>query len=122
MQNSLKVQSHFIINKHKPTQMMVDTGTSIMLAINPMSSLAQGKKTSKTSNSETTKQLCQNRLSDWDIKQLNIGDTHEFKRDVLGRKAQISRYELCKCSDKRVVIRELGCQGKGQIETGYRLP
>lgn len=104
-----------------PFKLLVAISTSIVIAITPMSALAQGKKKGKPLTSEATMELCKDKLSDWDIKRLNIGDTHEFKRDFIGRDASTARYELCKCKDGRVVIRQHSCKG-GQIETGYKLP
>ena len=53
---------------------------------------------------------CQDRLSDWQLKEFGI-DAHSLKYEVLGKRAKISRYELCKCKDGAVVIRLKGCKG-----------
>lgn len=103
-------------------KLLLAVSTSIVLVANPVSALAQSKKTNKPLTDEASKELCKDKLSNWDIKQLGIGDVHKFKQEFLGENAQISRYDLCKCKDKSVTIRELKCTGKGQIETGYKLP
>ena len=63
---------------------------------------------------------CKVRLSDFQIKKKLEIDAHEVKKDELGRKAKISRFELCLCKDGRIVIRERMCKGP-IIETGYRM-
>ena len=62
---------------------------------------------------------CKDRLSDYHIKTLGI-DPHELKRAILGKNAPISRYELCRCKDGNIVIRNKGCTGP-IIETGERM-
>jgi RHS repeat-associated protein len=62
---------------------------------------------------------CKDRLSNYYIQQLGL-DPHEIKRGILGREAPISRYELCKCADGRIVIRNKGCSGP-IIETGEKM-
>ena len=62
---------------------------------------------------------CKDPLSDWEIKKLGL-DPHDIKYDNLGRRAQISRYELCKCKSGAIVIRLKGCTGP-IIPTGYRV-
>jgi RHS repeat-associated protein len=50
-----------------------------------------------------------------------IGDPHEFKKDFLGKKAPISRYDICACKDGSIVIKlrgQCGSPGPGQ-PTGY---
>ena len=86
-------------------KLLLVVSTSIMLAINPMSSLAQGKKASKTSNSTTTTKACNDKVKAWEIKKANL-DPHKIKYDILGSSANISKFELCKCTDKSIVIRE----------------
>lgn len=104
----------------KPSnKLLLVVGASIMLVINPMSSFAQGKKTSKISTSATTK-VCNDKIKAWEIKAANL-DPHKIKYDILGSSANISKFELCKCKDKSIVIREKDCKG-AMIETYEVLP
>lgn len=45
--------------------------------------------------------------------------THQVKKDWMGDKAQISRFDLCGCKDGRVVIKAQGCKGKIATSTEY---
>ncbi|WLF84650.1 polymorphic toxin type 33 domain-containing protein [Moraxella sp. ZY210820] len=56
---------------------------------------------------------CKNKISDWELKQ-NGFDAHDLK-SIVG--SNVQRYELCKCKNKEIVIREKGCKG-GIIPTG----
>ena len=50
-----------------------------------------------------------------------ISDPHEFKKEHLGRKAPISRYDICACNDGSIVIKprgQCGSPGPG-IDTGH---
>ncbi|MDO4896627.1 MAG: hypothetical protein Q3971_04620 [Moraxella sp.] len=87
-----------------PFKLLVAVSTSILLTISPTSALAQGKKTNKSQTGQVSK-ICNDKLKDWEIKQANIGP-HQIKYDILGNKANISKFELCKCKDKSIVIRE----------------
>jgi RHS repeat-associated protein len=51
-----------------------------------------------------------------------IGDPHVFKRDFLGNKAPVSRFDICACKDGSIIIKprgQCGAPGPG-IPTGYR--
>lgn len=53
---------------------------------------------------------CKERISDWHLRKQGI-DAHELKYEVLGRSAKIARYELCRCNDGQIAIRNKGCTG-----------
>jgi RHS repeat-associated protein len=76
----------------------------------------QDPPSSASSNGCPPNDDCKDRLSDYQIQQRGL-DPHEIKRAILGRNAPISRYELCRCKDGRIVIRNKGCSGP-IIETG----
>lgn len=59
---------------------------------------------------------CNDKLSGWEIERAKI-DAHALKYEVLGRGADISKYELCKCTDKTIVVRLKGGKGNS-LETG----
>ena len=59
---------------------------------------------------ERDKNDCKKRLSDWQIKDRGL-DPHDLKHGILGKKAQVSLYELCKCKDNSIVIRHKNCKG-----------
>ena len=59
---------------------------------------------------ERDKSDCKQRLSDWQIKDRGL-DPHGLKHGILGKKAQVSLYELCKCKDNSIVIRHKNCKG-----------
>ncbi len=51
-----------------------------------------------------------------------IADAHAFKKDFLGNKAPISRFDICACKDGSIIIKpqgQCGAPGPG-IPTGYR--
>jgi len=53
------------------------------------------------------------KASPWQLSQAGIGDAHAFKADYLGRKAPLSRYDICACKDGSIVIKQQGQCGKG---------
>lgn len=62
---------------------------------------------------------CTKRLDDKYLKKTLGIDPEEVKYEELGPRAPISRYELCECKDKRIVIRLKGCTGP-ILETGLK--
>lgn len=63
---------------------------------------------------------CDTKLTIWHLKQAGVyGKEHDVKKDWLGKKAPISRYDLCGCLDGRVVIKARGCKGGIISETEY---
>lgn len=57
---------------------------------------------------------CQKRVSDSYLKEVLAEQgtsPHSLKKEYLGQKAQISRYELCECDDGVLAVRLKGCQG-----------
>ncbi len=63
---------------------------------------------------------CKDRLSDWQIANRLPESAHEIKAAILGSKAKLRLYELCRCKNGDVVIRLNGCKGP-IIPTGYKL-
>lgn len=64
---------------------------------------------------------CQ-KASDWQLSQAGISDPQQFKRDHLGDRAPISKYDLCACKDGSIVIKQQGqCGSSGpSIDTGVK--
>lgn len=62
---------------------------------------------------------CDKKLDKSLLKQASILDPHQVKKDWMGDKAQISRFDLCGCKDGRVVIKAQGCKGDIASSTEY---
>ncbi|MCO8648338.1 RHS repeat-associated core domain-containing protein, partial [Burkholderia multivorans] len=63
---------------------------------------------------------CDKKLDKSLLKSAGIaGREHEVKQDWMGKKAKISRYDLCGCNDGRVVIKAQGCKGPIFSETEH---
>ena len=63
------------------------------------------------------------KASQFHLDNAGISDSHSFKQDVLGRKAPISRYDICACKDGSIVIKaqgQCGSPGPG-IPTGLHM-
>jgi len=62
------------------------------------------------------------KASPWQLTRAGIADPHEFKRDFLGPKAPISKWDIGACKDGSIVIKARGQCGKPgpSIETGYQ--
>lgn len=69
---------------------------------------------------EWNRKHCKERISEWTIKKYNI-NAHQIKYDIMGDKARIKKYELCKCPDNSIVVRDISCKG-GAVPTGEYLP
>lgn len=56
------------------------------------------------------------------LQKASISDPHAFKQEYLGKKAPISRYDICACNDGSIIIKPQGkCDAPGPgIETGAR--
>ena len=63
---------------------------------------------------------CKDRLSDWQIKNVLGINSHELKYEILGKKAKIALYELCKCKSGAIVVRFKGCKGP-ILDTGLSM-
>ena len=63
---------------------------------------------------------CKDRLSDWQIKNVLGINSHELKYEILGKKAKIALYELCKCKSGAIVVRFNGCKGP-ILDTGLSM-
>ncbi|HFZ1500239.1 TPA: RHS element core protein [Citrobacter freundii] len=62
---------------------------------------------------------CDKKLDKSLLSKANIFDPHQVKRDWMGDKAQISRFDLCGCKDGRVVIKAQGCKGNIASSTEF---
>ena len=81
--------------------------------------LRSSKSSSSSGKNDDDDCDCTKRLDDKYLKKTLGIDPEEIKYEELGRRALISRYELCECKDKRIVIRLRGCTGP-IIETGLK--
>lgn len=53
---------------------------------------------------------CLEKISDYEIIQKRL-DPHTIKYEELGRKAEIKRWELCRCRNGEIAVRFKGCEG-----------
>ncbi|EDP9826583.1 hypothetical protein QE94_004435 [Salmonella enterica subsp. enterica] len=93
--------------------------------IKALSEKVQRSKTKTNTESVTScptippEDPCDKKLEDELVDRAGI-DAHQEKRDFFGKKAQISRYDLCGCKNGQVVIKDHGCKGnKIYHDTGY---
>jgi hypothetical protein len=62
---------------------------------------------------------CDKKLEKSLLSKAGISDIHQVKKEWMGEKAKISRFDLCGCKDGRVVIKEQGCRGKIASPTDF---
>ncbi|HBC0158653.1 TPA: RHS domain-containing protein [Salmonella enterica subsp. indica] len=92
----------------------ISTGLFAAAALStPAAKKALTDTTSSLGNckSDPPEDPCDKKLDKSLLSKASIFDPHQVKRDWMGDKAQISRFDLCGCKDGRVVIKAQGCKG-----------